>query len=95
MIGLWNEQTAAEATGGEARGLWHASRLEIDSRRVQLGDLFVAIKASAWTAIIMSRKPCHAVRWRRLFLMCRKAWPRSAPLIIVKIRWNIGCDGAL
>lgn len=41
---LWNEQTAAEATGGEARGMWFASRVEIDSRRVQLGDLFVAIK---------------------------------------------------
>lgn len=44
MNTLWNEQTAAEATGGEARGHWHASRVEIDSRKVQLGDLFVAIK---------------------------------------------------
>ena len=44
MKTLWNEQTAAEATGGEARGHWHASRVEIDSRKVQLGDLFVAIK---------------------------------------------------
>ncbi len=44
MNTLWNEQTAAEATGGEARGHWHASRVEIDSRKVQLGDLFLAIK---------------------------------------------------
>lgn len=44
MLTLWNEMTAAEATGGETQGMWFASRVEIDSRRVQLGDLFVAIK---------------------------------------------------
>lgn len=44
MISLWSEQTVAEATGGEVRGHFHASRVEIDSRKIQLGDLFVAIK---------------------------------------------------
>jgi len=44
MKSLWNENNAAEATGGKAQGMWHASRVEIDSRKVQLGDLFVAIK---------------------------------------------------
>jgi UDP-N-acetylmuramoyl-tripeptide--D-alanyl-D-alanine ligase len=41
---LWNDKTAAEATGGKAQGTWQASRVEIDSRRIQPGDLFVAIK---------------------------------------------------
>ena len=44
MKTLWNDEIAAQATGGEARGHWHAARVEIDSRKVQLGDLYVAIK---------------------------------------------------
>ncbi len=41
---LWDNNTAAAATGGKATGEWQARRVEIDSRRVQAGDLFVAIK---------------------------------------------------
>ncbi|MDE3016292.1 MAG: UDP-N-acetylmuramoyl-tripeptide--D-alanyl-D-alanine ligase [Pseudomonadota bacterium] len=41
---MWNEKTAAEATGGKAQGRWRASRVEIDSRRIKPGDLFVALK---------------------------------------------------
>ena len=45
---LWNEQTAAKATGGLAKGSWQATRVEIDSRKVQPGDLFVAIKGDVF-----------------------------------------------
>src|SRR5688572_5485477 len=41
---LWNDKTAAEATGGKAKGTWQAARVEIDSRRVKKGDLFIALK---------------------------------------------------
>ncbi len=41
---LWDNNSAATATGGTTRGQWRASRVEIDSRRIQEGDLFVAIK---------------------------------------------------
>lgn len=42
---LWTEKSAAEATGGKAQGgAFEATRVEIDSRRVRAGDLFVAIK---------------------------------------------------
>lgn len=44
MTFLWNEYTAADATSGRAHGKWSANRVEIDSRKVQSGDLFVAIK---------------------------------------------------
>jgi UDP-N-acetylmuramoyl-tripeptide--D-alanyl-D-alanine ligase len=44
MTILWTNQTAANATGGKAQGHWQASRVEIDSRRIQPGDLFVALK---------------------------------------------------
>ncbi len=43
---LWDNNTAAMATGGKAGGAWQASRVEIDSRRVKPGDLFVAIKGN-------------------------------------------------
>jgi UDP-N-acetylmuramoyl-tripeptide--D-alanyl-D-alanine ligase len=41
---LWDNNSAAAATGGTASGQWQARRVEIDSRRVQAGDLFVALK---------------------------------------------------
>jgi UDP-N-acetylmuramoyl-tripeptide--D-alanyl-D-alanine ligase len=44
MTILWNETSAAEATGGKAHGAWQATRVEIDSRKVKNGDLFVALK---------------------------------------------------
>ena len=42
-MSLWTHITAAQATIGKASGTWEAQRVEIDSRRVQKGDLFVAI----------------------------------------------------
>ncbi len=41
---LWSDADAARATGGTATGsAWRASGVAIDSRRVQPGDLFVAL----------------------------------------------------
>lgn len=42
---LWSAAAAAAATGGEARGSWAASGVCIDSRAVEPGDLFIALKA--------------------------------------------------
>lgn len=42
---IWTDKTAKEATGGELKGTaWQAARVEIDSRRVRPGDLFIALK---------------------------------------------------
>ena len=42
---LWQAVDAAAATGGRARGgVWAVSGISIDSREVQIGDLFVALK---------------------------------------------------
>jgi UDP-N-acetylmuramoyl-tripeptide--D-alanyl-D-alanine ligase len=41
---LWDNHSAAIATSGKAYTEWRASRVVIDSRAVQKGDLFVAIK---------------------------------------------------
>lgn len=41
---LWTSREACQATGGKAEGNWVASGISIDSRSVQAGDLFIAIK---------------------------------------------------
>ncbi len=41
---LWTASEAAQATGGKALGNWAVSGVSIDTRRLQPGDLFVALK---------------------------------------------------
>ena len=43
---LWSEQQAALATGGRAVGGWAVTGVSIDTRTLQTGDLFVALKAA-------------------------------------------------
>ncbi|MEZ5691706.1 MAG: UDP-N-acetylmuramoyl-tripeptide--D-alanyl-D-alanine ligase [Rickettsiales bacterium] len=44
MSALWAVADLVRATGGVANGEWCAWRVEIDSRKVRAGDIFVAIK---------------------------------------------------
>ena len=44
MTPLWTSVDVAKATGGTNVGTWGASGVSIDSRTVQKGDLFVALK---------------------------------------------------
>ncbi|MEX2618044.1 MAG: UDP-N-acetylmuramoyl-tripeptide--D-alanyl-D-alanine ligase [Alphaproteobacteria bacterium] len=44
MTALWTSNEAAQATGGRTTTSWQASGVSIDSRTVQAGDLFIAIK---------------------------------------------------
>ena len=41
---LWTSQEAAQATGGHAPVAWQATGVSIDTRTLQKGDLFVALK---------------------------------------------------
>ncbi|MFT6450908.1 MAG: UDP-N-acetylmuramoyl-tripeptide--D-alanyl-D-alanine ligase [Halocynthiibacter sp.] len=43
-MALWTAAQAAAATGGEARGNWDVTGISIDTRTLQKGDLFVALK---------------------------------------------------
>lgn len=43
---LWSAEQAALATGGQAVGDWDVTGVSIDTRTLQTGDLFVALKAA-------------------------------------------------
>ena len=43
---LWSAEQAALATGGQAVGDWAVTGVSIDTRTLQTGDLFVALKAA-------------------------------------------------
>ncbi|MGR3452483.1 UDP-N-acetylmuramoyl-tripeptide--D-alanyl-D-alanine ligase [Pseudooceanicola sp.] len=45
-MSLWTAAEAAEATGGKAQGDWKVGGVSIDTRTLQPGDLFVALKAA-------------------------------------------------
>ena len=44
-MSLWESQDAAQATGGKNTLSWSATGVSIDTRTIQPGDLFVALKA--------------------------------------------------
>ncbi len=44
MTALWTSQTAALATRGTARGVWSVQGVSIDTRTLEAGDLFIALK---------------------------------------------------
>ena len=46
---LWTAKQAAEASGGRLTdGGWNATGVSIDTRTLQPGDLFVALRRCAW-----------------------------------------------
>ncbi len=44
MSALWTDQSAALATSGQAIGTWSVGGISIDTRSLQVGDLFVPLK---------------------------------------------------
>lgn len=46
MTPLWTFSDAAQATGGTAHGTWSVTGLSIDTRTIQPGDMFIALKAA-------------------------------------------------
>ena len=43
-MSLWTAAEAAQATGGRAVGDWQCDGVSIDTRSIEPGDLFVALK---------------------------------------------------
>ncbi len=47
MSSVWTAQEIAEATGGTVHGAFEAKGVAFDSREIQPGDLFIAMKGEA------------------------------------------------
>ena len=43
-MSLWESEDAAQATGGKNTLSWSATGVSIDTRTIQPGDLFIALK---------------------------------------------------
>lgn len=78
-MSLWDDKTAAQATGGSTLGSWQASRVSIDSRTVQDGDLFVAIKGDNFDGHTFAAKALEAGAASVMV-----SQPAAAPALIVK-----------
>ncbi|CAD0183593.1 UDP-N-acetylmuramoyl-tripeptide--D-alanyl-D-alanine ligase [Ruegeria sp. THAF57] len=79
---LWTASEAAQATGGRATGDWTANGVSIDTRTLQPGDLFVALKAARdgheFVAQALEKGAGAA-----LVSSVPKGVPEDAPLLIV------------
>ncbi len=79
---LWSAADAARATGGVAQGDWQASGVSIDTRSIDAGDLFVALKVARdghdFVAAALQKGAAAAI-----VTHIPEGVPRDAPLLIV------------
>ena len=84
MSALWTSEDAAAATEGRARGAWRANGVSIDSRTLETGDLYVALKGvnrdgHDFAAKALKRGACAAMVAR-----IPPGVAQDAPLLIVR-----------
>lgn len=80
---LWTDKTVAEAAGGRAEGgAFEATRVEIDSRRVRSGDLFVALKGDRFDGHNFIREAFS--RGAAAALVSHLPHNVSGPVVVVK-----------
>ncbi|MFW8636771.1 UDP-N-acetylmuramoyl-tripeptide--D-alanyl-D-alanine ligase [Cribrihabitans pelagius] len=79
---LWTAAEAAAATGGRAQGEWAVSGLSIDTRTIEAGDMFVALRAARdghdFVAQALEKGAAAALVSR-----IPEGLPADAPLLIV------------
>ena len=80
---LWSAKEAAQATGGNAVGSWSATGVSIDTRTIEAGDQFVALKGERdgheFVAAALGKNSAAAMVSSR-----PKDMPPEAPLLVVK-----------
>ena len=80
---LWNAKEAAQATGGTTAGSWSATGVSIDTRTIEAGDLFVALKGERdgheFVAAALAKNAAAAMVSSR-----PKNAPAEAPLLVVR-----------
>lgn len=83
MTALWTSEDAALATGGKSTAPWSANGVSIDTRSLNAGDLFVALKdvrdGHEFVAQALEKGACAALVSR-----IPDGLPDDAPLLIVK-----------
>ncbi|WP_375257775.1 UDP-N-acetylmuramoyl-tripeptide--D-alanyl-D-alanine ligase [Citreimonas sp.] len=79
---LWTSDDAAAATGGQVTAAWQATGVSIDTRTIQPGDLFVALKSARdghdFVADALDRGAAAALVSR-----VPEGLPKDAPLLVV------------
>ncbi len=80
---LWTSEAAAAATGGKSTAAWRANGVSIDTRTLEPGDLFVALKAARdghdFVAQALDNGAAAALVTR-----VPEGVPEDAPLLIVE-----------
>lgn len=83
MSPLWTHSDAARATGGKSESVWSANGVSIDSRTVDPGDLFVAIKGPNSNGHDFVAPALDAGAAAAMVSERRPEWPDDAPLLTV------------
>ena len=83
MTPLWTHKEAVQATGGTSTAYWSARGVSIDSRSVNKGDLFIAIKGPNADGHDYVPAAINAGAAAAMVSEHRKSWPKDAPLLLV------------
>ncbi|MGF1629669.1 MAG: UDP-N-acetylmuramoylalanyl-D-glutamyl-2,6-diaminopimelate--D-alanyl-D-alanine ligase [Kiloniellaceae bacterium] len=91
---LWNAEDARQATGGRNTRDWQASGVSIDSRSLQPGDLFVALKGPSFDGHDFAGKAIKAGAAASMVHRRADGIDESMPLLIVDdtfaALWRLG-----
>lgn len=81
---VWTASEAARATGGNGPGGWQATGLSSDSRKIALGDLYVAIKGPRYDGHEFVAEALQRGAVAALVSSQPSSVPENAPLLVVK-----------
>jgi len=94
---IWTAEEAAQATGGRNTADWQASGLSIDSRTLEAGDLFIALKGPTFDGHDFAGKAIKAGAAASMVHRRADGIDESMPLLIVDdtfaALWRLGTAG--
>lgn len=94
---LWTAEEAAQATGGRNTRDWQATGLSIDSRSLEPGDLFIALKGPSFDGHDFAGKAIKAGAAASMVHRRADGVDESLPLLIVDdtfaALWRLGTAG--
>ncbi|MCC7260481.1 MAG: UDP-N-acetylmuramoyl-tripeptide--D-alanyl-D-alanine ligase [Alphaproteobacteria bacterium] len=81
---LWTAKDAAKATGGKATGTWEAASVCIDTRKLEPGALFIAIKGERMDGHDFVAQALAAGAAAAVVSRVPEGLPDKAPLLVVQ-----------